>query len=241
MHKNHDYIPGDFETQKHAHKKEAYYKGMATIKDLNYSFEDLIHYFPCFTGAQTLTRFLSFYECYKSTLGLAGHIAEVGIYKGASMLFFSKLTQIFEPNSFTQVHGFDWFQGNNPSEEESSIIKNSDIESYERLMKLVKAQGLDNIAKVHKLDVTTELDAFFTKHSHLQFKMVFLDAGMYEVVKSCLPYFWNRLNKGGYLILDQFNFDIAPGETRAIKEFLGEDVQIKTFPWGWMPTAYIVK
>ena len=29
MHKNHDYIPGDFETQKHAHKKEAYYEGMA--------------------------------------------------------------------------------------------------------------------------------------------------------------------------------------------------------------------
>jgi hypothetical protein len=40
--------------------------------------------------------------------------------------------------------------------------------------------------------------------------------------------------------LDQFNFDIAPGETQAVKEFM-PDAEIRTFPWGWMPTAYIVK
>lgn len=235
-----DYLPGDLETQKHAAKKEPYYKGLEKIKNLNYEIEDFIHYFPCFTGSQTLSRYLSLYECYKSTLGLAGHIAEVGIFKGASFLHFAKLTQIFEPNSFTQVHGFDWFQGNAPSDTETNIIKNSDVESYERLLKLIDAQGLDNIAKVHNMDVTKELKGFFEKYPHLQFKLIFLDAGMYEVVKACLPLFWERLNKGGYLILDQFNFDIAPGETIAVKEILG-DVQIRSFPWGWMPTAYIIK
>jgi hypothetical protein len=235
-----DYIPGDFETRKHLAKKEPYYKGLKIIKELNYEIEDYIHYFPCFTGSQTLSRYLSLYECYNKTLGLAGHIAEVGIYKGSSFLFFTKLTQIFEPNSFTQVHGFDWFQGNNPSENESNIVKNSDVESYERLMQLIKAQNLENIALVHKMDVTQELKGFFEKYPHLQFKLVFLDAGMYEVVKACLPLFWERIIKGGYLILDQFNFDIAPGETIAVKEVLG-DVQVKTFPWGWMPTAYIIK
>jgi hypothetical protein len=240
MKKHHDYIPGDLETQKHASRKEPYYNGLQKIKSLNYEVEDFIHYFPCFTGSQTLSRYLSFYECYKNTLGLAGHIAEVGIYKGASFLFFSKLTQIFEPNSFTQVHGFDWFKGNAPSASESNIVENSDAEPYERLMELIKAQNIENIAKVHNLDVTKELTAFFNKYTHLRFKMVFLDAGMYEVVKACLPLFWERLNKGGYLILDQYNFDIAPGETHAVHEVLG-DVQVQTFPWGWMPTAYIVK
>ncbi|HSZ87276.1 MAG TPA: TylF/MycF/NovP-related O-methyltransferase [Puia sp.] len=235
-----DYIPGDLETQKHASRKEPYYKGLEIIKQLNYEIEDFIHYFPCFTGSQTLSRYLSFYECYQKTLGLAGHIAEVGVYKGGSFLFFSKLTQIFEPNSFTQVHGFDWFKGNEPSKDESKIIEHSDMEPYERLMKLINAQQIDNIAKIHNLDVTKDLTNFFEKYPHLQFKLVFLDAGMYDVVKACLPHFWNRLIKGGYLILDQFNFEIAPGETQAIKEFL-PDVQIRTFPWGWMPTAYIIK
>ena len=240
MRKQADYIPGDLESIKHAAKKEPYYKGMEIIKGLNYEVEDYIQYFPCFTGSQTISRYLSFYECYKSTLGKAGHLAEVGIYKGASMLFFAKMLQIFEPNSFTQVHGFDWFLGNAPTEGEENIVPNADMESYERLMALINAQGLDNIVKVHKLDVITELTAFFEKYPHLQFKMVFLDAGMYEVVKAALPFFWSRLVKGGILILDQYNYDISPGETRAVKEFL-PDVEINTFPWGWMPTAYIVK
>lgn len=235
-----DYIPGELETQKHAAKKEPYYKGLQAIKKMNYEIEDFIHYFPCFTGSQTMSRYLSFYECYKKTLGLAGHIAEVGIYKGASFLFFAKLTQIFEPNSFTQVHGFDWFKGNAPSKQENKIVEKSDVESYERLMTLIKVQNIDNIAKVHKLDVTKELGKFFKQYPHLQFKLVFLDAGMYEVLKACLPVFWERIIKGGYLILDQFNFEIAPGETQAVKEFL-PDVEIRTFPWGWMPTAYLIK
>jgi hypothetical protein len=235
-----DYIPGDLETQKHAARKEPYYKGLEAIKGLNYQIEDFIHYFPCFTGSQTLSRYLAFYEFYKQTLGLSGHIAEVGIYKGGSFLFFAKLTQIFEPNSFTQVHGFDWFKGNAPSENEKNIVENSDAEPYERLMALIKAQQIDNIAKVHDLDVTKELTAFFNKYPHLQFKIVFLDAGMYEVVKACLPLFWERLTKGGILVLDQYNFDIAPGETQAVREFF-KDVEVRTLPWGWMPTAYIVK
>ena len=67
-----------------------------------------------------------------------------------------------------------------------------------------------------------------------------MDAGMYSVVKEALPYFWDRLNVGGHLILDQYNFDIAPGETMALKEIL-PDRQVKTYPFTWMPTAYIIK
>jgi hypothetical protein len=235
-----DYVPGDLETQKHAAKKEPYYKGLETIKSLNYSTEDFIHYFPCFTGSQTLSRYLTFYECYKATLGLAGHIAEVGVYKGASFLFFAKLIQIFEQNSFTQVHGFDWFKGNAPSASEKKIVDHSDTESYDRLSSLIEAQNIGNIAKIHNLDATKELDSFFDKYPHLQFKIVFLDAGMYDVVKACLPRFWPRIIKGGYLILDQFNFEVAPGETQAVKEYL-PDIKIHSFPWGWMPTAHIIK
>lgn len=235
-----DYVSGTMETMKHEDRKEPYYKGLQKIKELNYDTEDFIHYFPCFTGHMTLARYLSLNECYQKTMGLAGHIAEVGIYKGAALLFFTKLTQIFEPNTLTQVHGFDWFLGNAPSESEKGIVAGSDAESYERLMELIRAQNLQNTCLVHKMDVTTELDKFFEDHPHLQFKIVFLDAGMYEVVKACLPHFWNRLTKGGILILDQYNFEVAPGETQAVTEFF-KDKEVRTFPYGWMPTAYIVK
>jgi hypothetical protein len=240
MKKNQDYISGVFETQKFAHRKEPFYEGLEEIKKIGYSVEDYMQYYPCFTGHMTLARYLSLYESYKETLGIAGHIAEVGVYKGGALLYFAKLTQIFESNNLTQVHGFDWFEGNKPSDFEDKIIEGSDIASFENLMTLIKAQQLENNVFVHKIDVTKELENFFEQHPHLQFKIVFLDAGMYEVVKSCLPIFWDRLAKGGYLILDQYNHEVAPGETLAVKEIL-PDVQVRTFQFGWMPTAYIVK
>ncbi len=105
---------------------------------------------------------------------------------------------------------------------------------------MISAQELQHCVRIHVLDVATEIEAFFSRFPHLQFKLVFLDAGMYEVVKAALPYFWERLNVGGYLILDQFNFEVAPGETKAVRDFL-PDVQINSFTFGWMPSAYIIK
>ena len=235
-----DFVPGELESRTFEHRRPAYYQGMETIKSLGYSVEDLLHHFPAFVGHMTLGRFLCLYEAYKATLGLAGHIAEVGVFRGASTLFFAKLTELFEPNSLTQVHGFDWFKGNQPSDAEPGIVPGADSESFERITSLIKAQGLDHCVRIHVLDVVNEIEAFFARFAHLQFKLVFLDAGMYEVVKSALPHFWERLNVGGYLILDQFNFEVAPGETKAVRELL-PDVEVRSFDIGWMPSAYIIK
>ena len=60
------------------------------------------------------------------------------------------------------------------------------------------------------------------------------------MVINSLPVFWDRLEFGGVIIFDQYNFDIAPGEACAIKEIL-PGVRIKRLPWSWMPTAYVIK
>src|ERR1700754_4926392 len=100
-----DYKEGEFETLKFSHRKQPYYEGLKEILSLGYDQEDLIHQFPSFVGHMTLSRFLGLYELYKMTLGVAGHIAEAGVYKGAGTLFLAKLAQIFEPESLTLVHG----------------------------------------------------------------------------------------------------------------------------------------
>ncbi|HEV2764700.1 MAG TPA: class I SAM-dependent methyltransferase, partial [Pyrinomonadaceae bacterium] len=158
----------------------------------------------------------------------------------AGTLFFAKLTQIFEPESLTLVHGFDWFEGSKLTEEEPNIVEGSYKEDYSRLMSLISAQRLEHIVHIHKLDLTKELDAFFDEHKYMQFKLVFLDAGLHDIVKSCLENFWPRLTSGGIIIFDQYNHELAPGEIRAVREFM-PDAKIRTFPFGWMPTAYVVK
>jgi hypothetical protein len=240
MRKDKEYTPGDLETRKFEHRNERYYQGLETIKSLDYEFEDLVHHFPCFVGHMTLSRFLFLYECYKMTLGVSGHVAEVGTYKGASLLWLAKLAQIFEPESLTQVHGFDWFKGMDTEGGAENVKPWACSESYERLMQLIKAQDLQNVVRVHKLDVTKELSGFFDRYPHLQFKLVFLDAGTYEASKACIAEFWPRTTKGGILMLDEFNHELSPGETRAVNELL-PDAEVRTFPWAWMPSGYIVK
>lgn len=235
-----DHINGHLESIKFDSLRTPYYEGIETIKNLNYEIEDFINYFPCFTGHLTLSRFLSLYDLYKKTLGIPGHIAEVGVYKGASLLLFAKLVQLFESNALTQVHGFDWFEGTAPGQMEVNLIEGGYKESYARIKSLITSQRLDHIIRLHVLDVRKALSAFSEKYPHLQFKIVFLDAGTYDNVKACLPYFWPRISKGGLLILDQYNHELAPGETLAIREFL-PDKEIYTIPNSWMPTAYIVK
>ena len=235
-----DYNDGKFETRKFAGRRAPYYAGLAELLALGYSKEDLIHHFPSFVGHMTLSRFIALYELYKMTLGVAGHIAECGVYRASGTLSLAKLVRIFEPESLTLVHGFDWFQGTKPTAEEPNVCEGSYKEDYDRVLRLVRAQGLENLVHIHKLDLTTELDGFFEQNAYMQFKLVLLDAGQYDIVKACIRNFWPRLTSGGIMVFDQFNHELSPGETRAIKEFL-PDAKIRTFPWGWMPTAYVVK
>ncbi len=231
---------GELEHRKFARQREKFTSTMEEIIGLDYSPTDFIHHFPAFVGTLTLARFLSLFDAYKQTLGVAGHIAELGVYKGAGSIFFAKLIQMFEPHSLTLVHGFDWFKGAEVTEEERHVSNGECQEDYERIAKLIELQELDNIVHLHNLDIRNDLEVFFRNNSHLQFKLIFFDCGIYDVVKAGLTHFWPRLTPGGIVVFDHFNHEFAPGETRAVKELL-PDKEIKAFPFGWMPTAYVVK
>ena len=231
---------GELETLKHEHLREGYEAYLAKLKTMGYETEDFLHHFPAFVGHLTLARNLMLNELYKKTLGIAGHIAEVGVYRGAGSLLFGKLIQIFEPNSLTMCHGFDHWQGTDADTDAALQVAGGNLEQESRVRELIRLQGLDNIVKLHNLDARTGFPEFFENHSHLRFRLVFLDSGTYAVTKASLEALWDRLNVGGVMVFDQYDHEVAPGETKAIHEyFYGE--KMESFSWGWTPTAYVVK
>lgn len=234
------HIDGSLETVKHAKRRKEYYENLNQILLLGHNLDDYIHYFPAFTGTLTLNRYLTLYELYKKALGIAGHIAEIGVYKGAGSLFFGKLIQMFEPDSLAMVHGFDHFKGTDASTDSPLQVAGGNLSDEGTVRELIRLQGLGSTIKIHNLDAVTGLDAFFERHSHLQFKIVFLDSGTYDVTSSAIKAFWPRLNVGGIMIFDQNNSEVAPGEARAIKELLPNE-KIETIVGGWMPSGYIIK
>ena len=231
---------GKYEYIKFDKLRESYKEGVKNMEKMNFSFQEIIEDFPRFSGHMSIGRYLTLYELYKKTEGIAGHIAEVGTYKGTSLLWFGKLLQLFEPNSLTQAHGFDWFKGTGDDSVELKIEKGSYSYNYEELLEVIKYQNIDNVCFVHKLNVITDFEKFFEDNPHFYYKMVFLDAGFYDVVKKSIEVLWPRLNKGGILVLDQFGHELSPGEAMAVKELL-PDQKIRTINNSWMPNAYIIK
>jgi hypothetical protein len=235
------YLDGPMETRRLAQRREPYWKGIREILDMGIAPADLIHHAPAFAGHINLARYLALYEAYKMALPYAGHIAEAGIWKGTCTIFFAKLTRLFEPDSNTLVHGFDWFQGERRAGEEAKLVQQGlYAASFDWVSRLVSVQGLDDVIRLHKVDLARDLPEFFARHPHLQFKLVFLDCGLYEVVRACLEQFWPRLTPGGLLILDNFNHEAAPGEAMAVRELLPGKA-IRSFQFPLQPTAYVIK
>ena len=141
----------------------------------------------------------------------------------------------------TLCHGFDWFQGTITSEKGSDLVFDGGYKTeYENIIELIDKQGFENILKIHKLDLRSDLAGFFSKYSHLRFKLVMMDAGTYDVMKASIPLFYERLNPGGIMIFDQYSHEFAPGECGALHEFL-PNVSVRTIPNSWMPNAYLIK
>ena len=175
---------GRYEHMKFDHRRKDFNNYLHHLSESNLKVNDFMEHFTAYVGHMSLSRVLGLYELYKKTLGVSGHIGEIGVYKGASFFLFLKLVKIFEGESLTQVHGFDWFEGTGTDDIELKVDLLSYKGDYDEIKELVQLQGFENAGFIHKMDVTKELSDFLNKNKHLQFKLFFLDAGLYKVVKS---------------------------------------------------------
>ena len=202
---------------------------------------DLIHQFPIHNGYVNLARYLFLYDLYKQCYQLSGHLADLGTWKGASFFFMAKLVKIFEPLTLTQVHGFDWFEGmKQTAGEDDTTSEGTYAYDYTTLLKLIQIQEFEDIAILHKMDLTTDLGPFFEKSPYLRFKMVFIDCGTTKVIDKSLEYFWPRLVQGGILIMDHYNCESSPSESKLLEKYVGKN-HIRQSPFTRSPTAYVIK
>jgi hypothetical protein len=197
--------------------------------------------FTIYTGYVNLAGDFCLYEMYKKIYELAGDIADVGVYKGRSFMLFVKLVKIFEPYSLTQVHGYDWFEGMKPSRDDGDSFASAEqyVGDYQTLQKLVEMQELSDIARIHQLDLTKDLDEHFEVWRHLRFKLCFIDCGIKAVLEEAIKQFWPRVVKGGIMIFDHFCHLESPYESEIIEKYT--DCKIRRYIHTRQPTAYVIK
>ena len=64
---------------------------------------------------------------------------------------------------------------------------------------------------------------FFPQTTHglenNKFSLVYLDADLYQSMKDGLEFFYPRMNKGGIIVIDDYQSQCWPGTTQAVHEF----------------------
>jgi len=217
-----------------------YFEFLRDIEKSRITSTEIIFNYPIYQGKINLARYLQFYELFKSVDKLSGHIADVGTYKGSTLFYFSKLIQIFEPNSLTKVFGFDWFKGMKTKKNDNIMNKGLYQSSYSELLKNIKKQKLDEIITLVKLDLAKQIKIFFKKNPWLRFRFVFIDCGIENVLKEVLPVFWKRLVNGGVMIFDHYNHPISPTESNLVDQ-LDKKNFVRRFKFSNHPTAFVYK
>lgn len=140
-----------------------------------------------------------------------GCVAEVGVYKGGSLLHLCKLF----PDR--DVIGFDTFEGL-PEEkwDESEPHKPGDFSDtclYDVDQFLRDSEVSNFILRPGLFPLTADI----VRES--KFVFVHIDTDFYQSVKESLLWFWPRMVDGGIMVFDDYKWPNCPGVEKALNEF----------------------
>lgn len=205
-------------------------KYMAQRKTLSkkYGMRELwstIDHWPLYCGTSNLARFLSIAKIFEQTLPVPGHIAEFGSWRGANLMFMAKLLRIYDAMGSKMVHCFDSFEGLNQfHSKDGSARRNAGRYkgSLEELKDFIRLYDLTDDIAIHKGYVENTLKALLEKDTGLSFSLVYCDTDLYDSTIAILNQLHPRLSKGGVFVLDEWNYETYPGESKAVEEFMRE-------------------
>lgn len=199
-----------------------------------------------------LSRFgkaLAHSDLYRKIINLPGSVLEFGVYKATSFIRWLTFREIFETTHSRRIIGFDVF-GTFPSDGINTI--NSDLNfikkfetgsgkglSLDEINLILKSKSFTNFELI-KGDVRDTLQSFLNKNNFDRYSLIHLDMDVYEPTVFVLDKLFDRLVKGGIIVIDDYN--AVEGATIAVDEFLTKhpNLNIEKLPFNKNP-SFIVK
>ncbi len=152
----------------------------------------------------------------RATAKLGGHIAEVGVYRGASARL------IRESDQSRPLHLFDTFTGLPPTSETDTEFRLGRFEQGQFSCSLEDVQQY--LQDLHNVEFHP---GFFPDTgaalANERFSFVHLDVDLYESSKSALEWFYPRMLKGGIIITHDFASCVGP--RKAMTEFFEQHLE----------------
>jgi Macrocin-O-methyltransferase (TylF) len=188
------------------------------------------------------------YRLFEQVIDVPGDIIECGVFKGAGLMYWAKLLEIFSPNSRKRVIGFDGFR---PflevplrPEEYAVARKHDEIVSgvsRREVEAAVDVAGLAHRVELIEGNIETTAVEYGQRNAGTRISLLHLDLDTYSGTKAALTSLYPLVSPGGLVIFDEYGIP-GMGETDAVDEFFaGTKIRIIAVPHSESPTAYLIK
>ena len=201
-------------------------------------------YLTCETSR--IGKLLNHLEIYNKILEIPGDILEFGVYKGTSLVRLLSFRNLLEAEYSRKVFGFDIF-GKFPDsltlESDRRFVKNFENAggygiSKEELEIHLNNKGFNNYELIEG-DILKTIPEFIAKYPAKKIALLHIDVDVYEPSKLILESLWDRVVKGGILMLDDYG--TVEGETKAVDDFFADQgIVIQKPRFNYIP-SYVVK
>jgi len=199
-------------------------KKLAVKHDKPWLWEHIDHW-PLYVGTANLGRYMAISEIVKETLSVPGHIAEFGSWKGANLMFMTKLLNLWDPHGNKVVHCFDSFEGLATFTDQDGGSESHTGEyrgQLDELKEFIDLYELQDCIDIHVGLIQDSLPELLQKEPQLSFSLIYCDTDLYEPTNLILSELHQRLMPGGCFVFDQWNDSRWPGEGLAGNEFIRE-------------------
>ena len=195
-----------------------------------------------YSSREQVNEMLCRMDLFQKILNVSGAIVECGVAQGNGLMLMSYLSMTFEPYAINRrIIGFDSFDGfRGLGDKDPEDLSESDFSSVS-LSRLEDAVGLfdrdrplNHVPRIELVpgDAATTIPEYVDSHPELTIALLYLDFDIYEPTKIALQRLLPLVCRGGFVVLDEFNYDKFSGETQALKDVLEiGDVELKRFPY----------
>lgn len=162
----------------------------------------VIDHWPLYVGIRNLAHFMAISDLLRSTFNIPGHIAEFGSWRGANLMFLTKLLKIYDPLSSKIVHCFDSFEGLTTFSTEDSEAKDmcgKYMGTFDELQEFKRLYELDDQIVVHKGLIQDTLPNALENDASLSFSFIYCDTDLFEPTRIILDSIHDCLSKGVFL------------------------------------------
>ena len=180
------------------------------------------------------------------------------VYKGASLLTFTKLIEVLCPgDSLKRVIGFDTFDGfvdldgkDGVSDTRRAKVvggwnSGNFLPVLERMVELTQRDSMvPRVKRVElvKGDARVTIPEDVKRNPGLRISLLHLDMDLYEPTKVALEQLYPLVVAGGVVLLDEYAMDGFPGESAAFDEYFGANrPQLTKFTYTPTPGGYFRK